>query len=105
MDTTEAQELLNLCDRQELRDHAFGDREVSWRFDGVEVAGGYFGSGHKSVWIHDYEQIVIHGFDHAQFVLANFSDDEAHVLSTCGKVTMIERNDMQGDDIPNYRGA
>ena len=103
MNVKEAKELLDICERSELRDHAFGDREIFWEFDGVDVAGGYFGSGGKSVLIYDYA--VSKGNQYAPIQIASFEDDEAYELVNCGKLAKIDRNDMQGDDIPDYRGA
>lgn len=98
-----AKYLLELCERQELRDHAFGDREIFWTFDGIEVAGGYFSSMGKSIWIYRY----FPGIDFADQCeqIASFGEEEAQELVQCGKLKAVERNDMQGDDIPNYRGA
>lgn len=103
MEINEAKELLDLCEREELRDHAFGDREVFWTFDGVEVAGGYFGGVSKNVWIYRYFPGIDFGDQCEQ--IASFDDDDAYELVKCGKLKHIERNDMQGNDIPNYRGA
>lgn len=96
MELEEAKKLLDLCEREELRDHAFGDREVFWTFDGVEVAGGYFGSVDQNVWLLDME---------AGTEIAGFRKDDAYELVKCGRLKAVERNDMQGNDIPNYRGA
>lgn len=96
-------DFLNQCERSELRDHAFGDRELFWAFDGVDVAGGYFNRDGRSVWINDCE-IVFKG-DVLMLVHTEFSGDEALELSKCGKVGKIYRNDMQGDSIPSYEGA
>jgi hypothetical protein len=99
-----AQIVLSLCEREELRDHAFGDREIIWSFDGAEVAGGYLGSMGSSVWIYRYTPVLSPDDDYE--TIASFSiTDEARELVKCGKLKRIERNDMQGDDIPNYRGA
>lgn len=103
MELNEAKKLLNLCEREELRDHAFGDREVFWSFMGEEVAGGYLGPTNKGVWLLDYDEVVALG--PAAAVIASFEDKDATELSSCGKIKRIERNDMQGEDIPTYRGA
>lgn len=92
MTLDEAKTLLNDCERDELRDHAFGDREVSWfrkgvvdeRGDRVEVATGYQGS-----------DIGVSFPD-----LTNFEGDNARALFSCGTLTRCDRNDTQGDD--NY---
>ena len=91
-----AKECLNLCEREELRDHAFGDREIVWTFEGQEVAGGYFGSTGQSVWINKLGQPGTE--------IGSFEGDEARELSSCGKLKALHRNDMQGDAIPEYRG-
>lgn len=86
----EAHNLLSQCYRDELRDHAFGDREVTWRRqDGTEVAYGYFGES-ASVSIRNLQ-----GAD------SLFEDNEARRLSVVGPVGTIERNDETGPD--NYQ--
>lgn len=78
-----AKKILNAATRYELRDHAFGDTEVTWMYKGWEVGGGYFG-GTADVWIGD----------------DGFSGDEARTLRNCGKTLVVERNDETGPD--NY---
>lgn len=82
MELTAAIILLNTCVRSELRDHAFGDAEVSWTKDGKEIAGGYFGRD-ASVWINDGP---------------SFKDDEARQLRRCGSEGHVERNDETGPE-------
>lgn len=82
MEIHEAKELLNGCTRTELRDHAFGDAEVSWWKDGKEVASGYFGSTMSHVTI---GHIPILG-------------TTARELRYCGVEGHIERNDETGPD-------
>lgn len=98
MSLSEAKRYLELCDRQECRDHYFGDREVYWTFMGIEVAGGYFG--------HDGHQVWIYKFD-TQEELVIFNSEEADILVKVGKTAVVERNDMQGNEYPfeRYRGA
>jgi hypothetical protein len=76
-----AKKILDNAVRYELRDHAFGDTEVTWEVDGVEVGGGYFGTTYD-VWIGD---IGFHGAD-------------AKLLRNCGKNLVVERNDETGPD-------
>ena len=55
MNIEEAKKILNKCVRSELRDHAFGDREIFW-FSGdadKAVATGYVGNGSISVGFTD----------------------------------------------------
>ena len=82
-----AKNLLGLCTRIELRDHAFSDREICWRRGDVEVAEGYFGGGTAQVFIH------------AEFSGgATFEGDDARVLSVRGTNVVIGRNDETGPD-------
>ena len=89
----EARDFLNKCRRWELRDHAFGDRELTWVLgsDDDEVAGGHFGGGSREVWISEE-----HGG-------GRFAGDEARELSHCGRIETISRNDETGPY--DYRGA
>lgn len=82
MDLNEAKEFLNDCDRVELRDHAFGDLEVSWLKDGKEVAFGYLSGVSQSVCI----------------VLEQFKGEDAKSLVECGKAVTVQRNDETGPD-------
>lgn len=86
-----ASNLLGMCKRFELRDHAFGDRELCWFREEVEVADGYFGSGGCEVHIH------------AEFGGGgSFIGEAAKQLATRGKEAVYERNDETGPD--DYRG-
>ena len=79
----QAIELLSNCDRSELRDHAFGDKEVYFQTkDGNSVAEGYSGSSAVTVCIDGTE----------------FTDSEARHLLTLGTLINVERNDAGGDD-------
>lgn len=78
----EAKELLSKADREELRDHAFGDREVYWNLNGMEVAYGYFGTT-SDMSIYAPES-------------GNFQGKQAYELGKCGKTCRIERNDETG---------
>lgn len=98
MNFQEAKELLSTCERSELRDHAFGDREVSWvtKKDDeiVLVAEGYFGGGSGS-------GICILGDKDAEGLtttIAEFDGREALELAKCGCSVHVERNDSTGPD-------
>lgn len=82
MKLAEAKELLDGTVRTELRDHAFGDAEVSWHKDEVEVASGYFNGTVQEVIILDGPQ--------------TFNSDEAKELRSHGVLGDIERNDETG---------
>lgn len=82
MTLEEAKTFLTGCKREELRDHSFGDVEVSWMKDGAEVASGYFG-GSSSV------QIFNDSF---------FDAGEADQLRQLGTAGGVSRNDSTGPD-------
>jgi hypothetical protein len=82
MDFEEASEILSTAVRSELRDHAFGDREINWVKEGQNIAGGYFGGNYADVWIGD----------------SKFSGEEARQLAAIGLRGVIERNDEVGPD-------
>src|SRR5438045_6428187 len=46
----EAREFLSICNRTEVRDHTYGEREVTWVVNGKVVGGGSFGK-QCIVWI------------------------------------------------------
>lgn len=71
--------------RDELRDHAFGDKEIYWRNSyGHQVATGYIGSSGA--------ECGMAGFD------ISFSEAEARELAKLGTLGQVERNDSMGDD-------
>lgn len=79
----EAKELLMTCNRSELRDHAFGDKEIYFDTpEGEQVAEGYCGGGIVNITVHR----------------TMFQDDEAAELLKLGHLVKVERNDSQGDD-------
>lgn len=82
MNFEEAEKVLEETVRSELRDHAFGDREVTWMNEGGIVATGYFGSGMSEVSIGEH----------------NFVGSDAYLLSKKGVEGKIERNDETGPD-------
>lgn len=84
MDFDEAAKILKEATRSELRDHAFGDREIFWEKDGKDIAGGYLGRGVPEVWF-----IGKSGC---------FTDEEARELAKLGISGRIERNDETGPD-------
>lgn len=82
-----ASNLLGLCKRMELRDHAFSDREVCWFRGDTEVASGYFGGGTAEVWINSE-------FNGG----GTFKGEDAKKLADRGQEVLIERNDETGPD-------
>lgn len=80
----EASKLLSQCTRNELRDHAFGDREVYFTLNDEEVAEGYLGGGMASVSIKGKG--------------TEFTDGEARQLLALGTLGQVERNDSMDDD-------
>lgn len=79
----EAKELLSNCRRSELRDHAFGDREIFFTdASGNTVAEGYSGSSGTSVYVNGTE----------------FEGKEGEHLATLGHLGDIERNDSTGPE-------
>lgn len=87
MTLDEAKALLATCERDELRDHAFGDMEIVWTRDGVSIASGYFG--------HDAAGVSFDG--------VAFEDDDARALRHLGRLAGVHRNDTTGED--EWRGA
>lgn len=85
----QAKELLNGCTREELRDHSFGDREISWFRGSDIVADGYVGSNTVRVSVCT---------DGSWYKATTFVAAEATELLTCGTVGTIERNDTTGPD-------
>jgi len=85
-----ARAFLNRCTRDELRDHAFGDAEIAFYLDGVEVAGGFIGSSSPthSVWATEDSG---HEFE-------SFTQEQVRELLKCGIRGTVERNDETGPD-------
>lgn len=77
--------ILSECTKDELRDHAFGDREITWynKYDQT-VASGYSGR--------DGREVTFCGFD------AYFEGSDASVLIDLGSLADVERNDSTGPD-------
>lgn len=79
----EAKTLLSTCNRDELRDHAFGDREIYWTsVGGEEVASGYCGEGIVSATVGE----------------TYFIGEQAAELVKLGRTGKVERNDSTGPD-------
>lgn len=87
MQFADARTLLESCTRKELRDHAFGDTEVSWHKDGHEVAGGYFSGRNADVWIKVDDGNIV-----------GFEGMEARQLRDYGATGAIFRNDETGPE-------
>lgn len=88
----EAKKILTKADRYELRDHAFGDRELTWYEADTEkeVASGYVGGGGWSVSINDPSNSEnSYGFD----------GDEAKEMVKLGTLKRVSRNDSTGPAI------
>lgn len=90
MNIDEARALLDTCEREELRDHAFGDAEVFWikgkGEDRKEVAFGYFGGSSTGITIKGEDDEV------------SFEGADARALRECGTEGHVERNDETGPD-------
>lgn len=86
MTVEEAAKVLNACERRELRDHAFGDAEVSWIGPSSQnvIAEGYFGGSQANV--------------HFGVSRQSFSGADAVALRLCGQEGQIERNDETGPE-------
>lgn len=80
----EVKAILSNAKRGELRDHAFGDREIFWTIDGEEIGWGYSGSTVSAGLSAEGE--------------ASFSGDQARELIRCGSSCVVERNDETGPD-------
>lgn len=83
MNFDSAKLILEDCVRHELRDHAFGDVEITWYKGPREIATGYFGGGHASVTLSPE---------------TTFEGEMALMLLDCGTVGHIERNDETGPE-------
>lgn len=90
MDLQKAMDLLNECTRSELRDHAFGDVEVTWYKGGQFVASGYFGLDESEV---DIAASIVH--EREEFT---FTGELADRLRNCGTLGEVDRNDETGPD-------
>jgi hypothetical protein len=93
MTLEQAKALLEVCVRNELRDHAFGDREIDWQDprllalgQNAVIATGYFGSRGGEVEIH------------AEGGRKTWYGNDADELVGCGILGRISRNDETGPD-------
>ncbi len=84
MNLEEAKTLLSGAVKSELRDHAFGDCEVTWWIGDKLIAEGYFGSGMHTV---TFEQPRV-----------TFAATQATELRECFASEKVERNDETGPD-------
>ena len=95
MTLEEAKKLLSQWERGELRDHAFGDREITWWDSNRNVrADGYSGSTGIFVSILADED----NEDGWRDSIADFEGREAYQLLSCGSEGLGERNDSTGPD-------
>jgi hypothetical protein len=83
----QAKAALDRMVRHELRDHAFGDTEVDWIFEGSVMACGYFSGTKASVTVYDVDRS------------SDFEGDEARELRKCGLTGEVSRNDETGPDV------
>ena len=80
-----AKEILKECTRDELRDHAFGDKELYWKDKfGHLIATGYVSSSDSDCGMTGFDVI--------------FTGSEARELAKLGKLGQVERNDSMEDD-------
>lgn len=86
MNIEEAKLFLATTQRQESRDHAFGDVEVYFMQGKKEVGGGYFGGGHADIW---FEK------DGENF---SFKGDQAREIRNAIPLGAVGRNDETGPD-------
>lgn len=86
MNLEEAKALLRTAVKFELRDHAFGDCEVTWYKEDTEIADGYFGGGRRYVAITSVDPGYV------------FDDAEADELRKCFASEQTSRNDETGPD-------
>ena len=78
-----AVKLLSGCTRSELRDHAFGDKEIYFdNAEGIQIAEGYSGYGVCDIHFNEYT----HDFELSQ----------VRYLLTLGTLGKVERNDSMG---------
>jgi hypothetical protein len=87
----EVKKILNECHRNELRDHAFGDREIYWWHPKLgNIAEGY--SGRSVCFSMNDENGTEVQFDRV------FTDSEIESLFKLGTMGKISRNDSTGPD-------
>lgn len=106
MPMEEAKALLAACRRCELRDHAFGDAEVTWERgphgDGaIYVATGFFGGEGSTVSIYLFDakgQHVMEPERGLSWAAVHFDGEDARALRSCGARGAVERNDSTWPD-------
>lgn len=86
MELEQAVEILEGCERWELRDHAFGDTEVTWTKEETQIASGYFSGSITDVCFG------------ADYLWVKFEGDDARRLRECGTESHVSRNDETGPD-------
>jgi hypothetical protein len=100
MNKQEAIELLSSCDRYELRDHAFGDCEVTWNKGEEMIASGYFSSDCKSVSIYAFQEVdtLFAGKDaddlrkHGRFIRSDIAgESRAHKRTSVARLDIGRR--------------
>jgi hypothetical protein len=84
--------LLNLCTRSELRDHAFGDREVAWTDDDGNEVGFYCNSGKSP------HMVYVDTFDSEGNTVESAEFPATSQVMSAGNSVIIERNDSTGPD-------
>ncbi len=84
MDISVANIVLNLCDRFELHNHAFGDTEITWQYEGLQIGGGFFNDRQQYVWVR------------MKNFIGNFLSEDADRLRRCGTLVKVSRNESVG---------
>lgn len=87
----QAKELLAGTERRELKDHAFGDREIYFTKGDKNIAEGYSGGGNPA-------SIMIYGEQEDGSDATHFEGSEAAELNGMGTFMGSERNDSTGPD-------
>ena len=89
----ELKKLLSESTRSELRDHAFGDREIYWKHPVLgDFAKGYSGPGAPGLFVYDKDDEGA-GYEVSETDEVNISD-----LFKLGIRGQVERNDSTGPD-------
>lgn len=79
MEVAEAKELLDACVREELQDQTFGDAEVFWSRNYIQIADGQFSGEHANVWFKSKDGPTT----------ASFNGDMARELRNCGSKGVV----------------
>lgn len=91
MSLTEATQFLGECQRDMLKDDAFGDAEVFWRQGGKTVANGYFGKT-NTIGIKETEQFAPTCFEGADA-------EKLENVGQQGKYWQNDAGDPNDDDL------